>query len=124
MREGLDEIVDARMETTVYKPAIEQIEGVIYADGWEDCLVGHGNIFHGSDGPKVVAIYDRTKMVERLGRDFEDTCEANNGPLHEECDHIGEADEYISYNVEGAFFKTGMPVYASFQAPTINVEEM
>ena len=124
MRDDLDALVDSIMETTVYEPTIEQIEGVIYADGWEDCLVGHGNIFHGSDGPMVVAIYDRTKMVERLAKDFAGTCACNNGLPHEDCDHIGEADEYISYNVEGAFFKPGMPVYASFQANIINVEEM
>lgn len=125
MREGLDEIVDSLLETTIRKPSIEQIDGVIYADGWEDCLVGHGNLFHGSDGQKVVAIYDRTKMVERLSEDFRQTCEANNGQDHQEdCDHVGEADEYISFNVEGAFYKVGMPVYASFQASTINVEEM
>lgn len=124
MRDNLDAIVDSRMETTVYKSTIEQIEGVIYADGWEDCLVGHGNIFHGSDGPLVVAIYDRTKMIERLAKDFSETCACNNGLPHEDCDHVGEADEYVSYNVEGAFYKPGMPVYASFQATTVNVEEM
>ena len=121
----LDEKLDSALQTVITRPAIEQIEGVLYADGYEDCLVGHGNIFHGSDGPVVVAIYDRTKILQKLADDFIATCDANNpGDTHEECYHLEEADEYISFNMEGAFIKTGMPVYASFQADVINVETM
>ena len=51
---------------------IEKQDDVLYADGWEDCLVGHGTIFHGSDGQKLVAIYDRNKMTARLAKEFMD----------------------------------------------------
>jgi len=104
-------------QTVITRPVIEQIDDVLYADGWEDCLVGHGNIFHGSDGPLIVAIYDRNKILKRIMDDVIETCNANNpGDTHENCFHYEEADEYISFNMEGAFLKPGMPVYASFQA--------
>jgi hypothetical protein len=95
---------------------IEKIEDVLYADGWEDCLVGHGSIFHGSDGPKTVAIYDRNKMVARMVKEMmSDHIEV--GSRTEEMDEENfwsEADEYISFNVEGAFIQPGMPVFATF----------
>lgn len=91
---------------------IEKVEDVLYADGWDDCLVGHGNIFHGSDGQKTVAIYDRDKMVEKMAKEIAE--EAKSDPQDEFFDPYLEADEYISFNVEGAFFQAGMPVFATF----------
>jgi hypothetical protein len=100
-------------QTTIVRPAIEKMEDVVYADGWDNCLIGHGTIFHGSDGPKVVAIYDRNKILQTLLDDFIQTCEANHpGDTHETCYHFEEADEYISFNIEGAYLSPGMPVFA------------
>jgi|694.fasta_scaffold02064_39 hypothetical protein len=121
---GLWRIEGMEEQTTITRPAIEQREDVLYADGWEDCLVGHGTIFHGSDGQMIVAIYDRNKILQRLFDDFVSTCEANNpGDTHEGCFHIEEADEYISFNIEGGFIKPGMPVFASFEAQPIVINE-
>lgn len=91
---------------------VEKVEDVLYADGWDDCLVGHGNIFHGSDGQKTVAIYDRDKMVARLAKEIIE--EAKDKPKDEFWDAYLEADEYISFNVEGAYIQPGMPVFATF----------
>lgn len=90
---------------------IEKVDDVLYADGWEDCLVGHGNIFHGSDGQKIVAIYDRDKMVEKLAKEIIE--ESKDKPQDEFFDPYLEADEYISFNVEGSFVQAGMPVFAT-----------
>jgi hypothetical protein len=100
----------------------EKIDGVLYADGWDDCLLGHGNIFHGSDGQLTVAIYDRTQMVLKLAKEFMEDVEENpnNGMSAEENadrDFYAEADEYISFNVEGAYIQPGMPVYATIPLP-------
>lgn len=98
---------------------IEKEEDVLYADGWDDCLVGHGTIFHGSDGQKLVAIYDRNKMTARLAKEFMDDAIAS-GEFQKDVDEgyerdfWSEADEYISFNVEGAFIQAGMPVFANF----------
>lgn len=92
--------------------AVEQIDGVLYADGWDSCLVGHGLTFT-SKGIQQVAIYDRDLMVENLANDFLDSCVAENSHS-DECDHYTEADEFISFNVEGAYLQEGMPVYANF----------
>ena len=112
-------------ETTIVRPAIERIDDVLYADGWDDCLIGHGTIFHGSDGPKTVAIYDRTKMVNRLAKEMMDDHESIGARVFElesEEDFYAHADEYISFNVEGAFMQPGMPVFATIQEQPIVVD--
>lgn len=91
----------------------EKIEGVLYADGWDDCLIGHGNIFHGSDGQLTVAIYDRDKMVKKMAQEIIEQEQSIDQDQAEDSDPYLEADEYISFNVEGAYIQPGMPVYAS-----------
>jgi hypothetical protein len=117
----LDESLDSKPSEDTAN-GHEKIDGVLYADGWDDCLLGHGNIFHGSDGQLTVAIYDRTQMVLKLAKEFMEDVEANpnNGMSAEENadrDFYAEADEYISFNVEGAYIQPGMPVYATIPLP-------
>lgn len=103
---------------------IEKQEDVLYATGWDDCLVGHGSIFHGSDGPKTVAVYDRNKMVARMAKEMMDD-HIGVGSRTEEMEEDNfwsEADEYISFNVEGSFIQSGMPVFACFEKE-VNVVE-
>jgi len=117
----LDESLDTKLGDD-FANGQEKIDGVLYADGWDDCLLGHGNIFHGSDGQLTVAIYDRTQMVLKLAKELMEDVEANpnNGMSAEENadrDFYAEADEYISFNVEGAYIQPGMPVYATIPLP-------
>ncbi len=93
---------------------VEKIDDVLYADGWDDCLVGHGNIFHGTDGQKTVAIYDRDKMVKKMAQEIIEQEQSRDQDQEEGFDPYLEADEYISFNVEGAYLQPGMPVYATF----------
>lgn len=90
---------------------VEKIDGVLYANGWDHCLIGHGNIFHGSNGQLTVAIYDREAMVQSLAKEFADQPKSDED-LAEDRDFYSEADEFISFNVEGAYIQPGMPVYA------------
>jgi hypothetical protein len=106
-------------ETVIRRPVVEQIDDVLYADGWEDCLIGHGNIFHGNEGPKIVAIYDRQKMVNRLADEMMRDSDGSDPDV----DHWSDADEYISFNVEGAYIQPGMPVFATIQAQPIVLSE-
>lgn len=112
----LDESLDSKLSDDTAN-GLEKIEGVLYADGWEDCLLGHGTIFHGSDGPLTVAIYDRTQMVLKLAKEFMEDEQESMNSSGEERDYYSEADEYISFNVEGAYIQPGMPVYATIPLP-------
>jgi hypothetical protein len=116
-KRNLDEVLDERY--TGANELTEKIDGVLYADGWDDCLLGHGNIFHGSDGQLTVAIYDRTQMVLKLVKEFMEDAEASMNSNGEERDYYSEADEYISFNVEGAYIQPGMPVYATIPLPGV-----
>jgi hypothetical protein len=105
---------------------MDRIEDVLYADGWDDCLIGHGTIFHGSDGQKTVAIYDRSKMVAKMAKEMMEehaNVGARTSELEDDEDFWLQADEYISFNVEGAFMKPGMPVFATIQAQPNVVED-
>ena len=68
-------------------------ENVLLADGFEDAFVGIGRQFVG----KPIAVYDRVKcieiLVERDGMSFE------------------EAEEYFSFNVEGAYVGEQTPMF-------------
>ena len=68
-------------------------ENVLLADGFEDAIMGIGRQFVG----EPIAVYDRTKcieiLVERDGMDWE------------------EAQEYFSFNVEGAYVGKQTPMF-------------
>jgi hypothetical protein len=73
-------------------------EGTLVADGWDEALLGYGWRLN-----TPIAIYDRAKavqiMVERDGCSEED------------------ADEYISFNVEGAYVGEGTPLFVTLEGP-------
>jgi len=64
----------------------------LYADGFEDALVGYVEIFN-----KVVAAYDRDKcidiLINRDGMDFD------------------EAEEYFAFNVTGSYVGEHTPAF-------------
>lgn len=68
-------------------------ENVLLADGFEDAILGIGRQFVG----EPIAVYDRDKcieiLVERDGMDWE------------------EAQEYFSFNVEGAYVGKQTPMF-------------
>lgn len=68
----------------------EKIDGVLYMDGYDDCLVGHC-LRYGEDN---FALYSVNKLVSRHMAD---------GMTRE------EAIEYIDFNQLGAFISDGMP---------------
>ena len=65
-------------------------EQILLADGFEDAFVGIGRQFG-----KPVAIYDRSKCIEILMEDMSED----------------EAEEYFSFNVEGAFVGEKTPIF-------------
>jgi hypothetical protein len=94
---------------------MSDISKMLIADGWDDCLIGVGTQFT-ADGPKVVAVYDRDKMVKRLAMESvaEEADDAGMSKASWDAkvsDAMEEADEYITFNVEGAYAGPGMPVF-------------
>jgi hypothetical protein len=65
-------------------------EDTTIAVGWDDCLIGYGYRLS-----YCIAIYDRDKVMGKLMADG----------LSEE-----EADEYISFNIEGAYVGEDTPL--------------
>lgn len=79
----------------------EAAEGAMTLDGFDDAIIGVGSRIN--LGP--VFVYDREKIIEILM--------ARDGMEYE------EADEYVSFNIEGAWVGEGTPVILS-RPPTEN----
>ena len=70
----------------------------LLADGLEDALVGTTTGMHPVRGP--VAVYDRQRCVDVFMKEgMTDS----------------EAEEWMSYNVEGAFVGEGTPIFVDFR---------
>ena len=65
-------------------------ENVLLADGFEDAFVGIGRQFG-----NPIAVYDREKCIEILMEDMSGE----------------EAEEYFSFNVEGAYVGEQTPIF-------------
>ena len=95
-------------------------EGVqpLLADGWEDCFVGFAQQF-GSHGRQNIAVYDYEKMVDKLIKETSAQCKDDC-----DCDHYGEAVEYIDFNVLGAYVAPNMPAYIVIRPLAEAMEEL
>ena len=71
-------------------------EDALIADGWDDAIVGVGYRLN-----TPIVVYDREKIFQSLVAQG----------LTEE-----DADEYISFNIEGAYVGEGTPLLVSFEA--------
>lgn len=72
-------------------------EGTLLLTGYDEALIGFGWRLS-----FVIAVYDRAKVLASLMRD-----------MNEE-----DAEEYISYNVEGAYVGEGTPLLITLGEPT------
>lgn len=71
----------------------EEEEGALFADGFDDALVGVGQQFN-----NVIAVYDYERCIEILVDDNHDMSDE-------------EAREYFEYNVIGAYVGERTPVF-------------
>jgi len=71
----------------------EEDEGALFADGFDDALVGVGQQFN-----NVIAVYDYERCIEILVNDSHDMSDE-------------EAREYFEYNVIGAYVGERTPVF-------------
>jgi hypothetical protein len=82
-------------------------DDLLLADGWEDCFVGVASTFT-RDGIRHVAVYDYPKMIDKIIKEESKECADNC-----ECDHYGDAAEYLQFNVLGAYVGPNTPIYLS-----------
>jgi len=68
----------------------EEEPAYIYADGFDDAMIGHGVSFEGE-----CVVYDYDKVIEILMKDMTQE----------------EAEEYFSFNIAGAYVGKNMPVF-------------
>lgn len=69
----------------------DEADKILLADGFDGAFVGIGS----AHGGKNVAIYDRSKCIKILERDM--------SPI--------DAEEYFSYNTEGAYVGDYTPIF-------------
>jgi hypothetical protein len=90
MYEGPQDVIDAIADIN---------PEALTADGFEDCIAGIVSRF----GMEPVVLYDRDACVRNL---------MARGLTSE------EADEYLCFNVEGAWLGDGTPAFATLVRPT------
>jgi|TARA_R110000824_G_C15157560_1_gene671598 hypothetical protein len=92
VRVWLGEGGDRWRQVEIRRENTEAYEGALLADGFEEALIGMGHRF-----TYAVAVYDRRKCLDILI--------ARDGMTDE------EAEEYFSFNTEGAFMGEHTPVF-------------
>ena len=78
------------MKDKIEKFCVENEIDVLFADGFDDAVIGLGRSFD-----KYKVIYDKSKVIKKLMEDM--TCE--------------EAEEYFEYNIIGAYVGDGTPMF-------------
>ena len=78
------------MKDKIDKFCVENEIDVLFADGFDDAIIGVGRSFD-----KYKVIYDKSKVIKKLMEDM--TCE--------------EAEEYFEYNIIGAYVGDGTPMF-------------
>lgn len=79
-------------------------EELLFADGFDDAIIGTVSIWAGNSRERVV-LYDYEKCVDILVAEGE-------------CDRE-EAEEHLEFNTLGAYVGPKTPAYAHIQRPTI-----
>ena len=72
---------------------LDNEESILLADGFDDAFLGIGRQFG-----KPFAVYDKQKCLEILQQDMSEE----------------EANEYFSFNVEGAYVGEKTPIFLEF----------
>lgn len=75
----------------------------MFYDGFDECIVGLATQLS-----RPVVVYDYEKCVTKLYDEFVIECDIEG---HEECDHLLEAEDFIGYNVTGAWVGENTPVF-------------
>lgn len=80
-----------KIETFIMDNFPDESARILLADGFDEAFLGVGRVF----GGRNVAIYDRTACVKILQQQMT----------------VEEAEEYFSFNTEGAYVGEYTPIY-------------
>jgi hypothetical protein len=95
---------------TVREALTQQNPGALfYPDRFETALVGMTFGFRATGETRAVAVYDHSKLVEILAAEFAKD-DARDGEEREDEERYDDADEWIDYNMAGAYLGPDMPV--------------
>ena len=81
---------------------MKPIDGVMYANGLESCLLGHATQATPT-GIQTVAVYSVDKIMNFLADQAAETDARNGTNVGEREKYLNEAEEYFSHNIECAF---------------------
>lgn len=73
-------------------------EDMLFADGFEDALIGYAEIWTGN-GQEIVALYDKDACIEIMKK--------RDGMSHD------DAIEFFDFNVTGAYVGAKTPAFAT-----------
>ena len=81
---------------------VKPIDGVMYANGLESCLMGHATQATPT-GVQTVAVYSVEKIINLLADNSAEADAANGTDVAEREQYLNEAEEFFSHNIECAF---------------------
>jgi hypothetical protein len=84
---------------------------LLYAERYDDALVGWTLGFGTKRDTKPVAVYDHDKLVEILAAEFAED-DQRNGDEREDEERYDDAEEWVTYNMAHAFLGPNAPVIA------------
>lgn len=89
--------------------AQENPGALLYPEQFDGALVGLTLGFGPKSDTRPVAVYDHERLLQILAADFERDDESD-GEDRDECHPLLEAEEWIDYNMAGAYLGPDAPV--------------
>ena len=91
-----------------------RIDGTLYADGWDDCMIGHASQAT-PEGVRTVAVYSVNKILEKIAAEAADHDAKTGGTVSDRDFYLGEAEEFFNFNIAPAYIGQGLshPVFVN-----------
>jgi hypothetical protein len=99
---------------------VTRIDGTLYADGWDECMIGHATQAT-AEGVRVVAVYSVSKILEKIAAEAADHDAKNGNPIGEKDFYLGEAEEFFNFNIASAYIGQGL-AHPVFVNETLDIE--
>ncbi|CAB4199054.1 hypothetical protein UFOVP1336_7 [uncultured Caudovirales phage] len=84
----------------------KKVTGVLYADGWDNCLIGHATQATAS-GVFKVAVYSAKKIIDAIASEAAEADAKNGTDVMEREYYLGEAEEFFDFNIMQAYIGLG-----------------